>query len=115
MGIVIFIIGLVFGIFAFSQIIYPLFWAWPRAKQLERKGKLIKSIPITTFVIAPIIWGALLTGSILLVNNYFAEYTRLYYIGLGFSLVVVTAQIPKQNPDLEADFKDSWKEYLKEE
>lgn len=115
MWIIIIIIGLVFGLFAFSQIIYPLFSAWPRAKKLERERRLIKPIPITTFIVAPIIWGILLAGSILLVNSYFAEYTRLYYIVLGFILIVVIAQIPKQNRDLEADFEDSWKQYLKGE
>lgn len=114
MFIIITIIGLVFGLFAFSQIIYPLFSALPRAKKLEREGKLIKPIPIATFIIAPIVWGILLIGSIWLVNNYFTEYTKLYYIVLGFILIVVIAQIPKQNRDLEADFKDSWKQYLKE-
>ena len=64
MGIVIFVIGLVFGLFAFSQIIYPLFSAWPRAKKLEREGKLKRSIPISTFLIAPIIWGVLMWASI---------------------------------------------------
>ena len=108
-------IGLLFGLFAFSQIIYPLFSAWPRAKQLEREGKLIRPIPISTFLIAPVVWAALLAGSIWLVNNYFGQYAKLYYIVLGFILVVVIAQIPKQNRDLEADFKDSWKQYLKEQ
>lgn len=115
MWIIITIIGLVFGLFAFSQIIYPLFSALPRAKKLEREGKLIQPIPIATFIIVSIIWGVLLIGSILLVNNYFSEYTIIYYVVLGFILFVVIAQIPKQNRDLEADFKDSWKQYLKEE
>ncbi|MDP3985245.1 MAG: hypothetical protein Q8P82_00635 [bacterium] len=115
MWIIITIIGLVFGLFAFSQIVYPLFSALPRAKKLEREGKLIKPIPIATFIIAPIIWSVLLIGSIWLVDNYFSEYIKLYYIVLGFILFVVIAQIPKQNRDLEADFKDSWKQYLKEE
>jgi len=115
MWIIIVIIGLLFGLFAFSQIIYPLFSAWPRAKQLEREGKLKKSIPIATFIVAPIIWSVLLLGSIWVVNNYFSAYTKLYYIALVFILIVVIAQIPKQNRDLEADFKDSWKQYLKEE
>jgi len=115
MWIIIVIVGLIFGLFAFSQIVYPLVSAWPRAKQLEREGKLKKSIPLTTFIIAPIIWGALLAGSIWLVNSSFAEYSKLYYIVLGFIFIVVIAQIPKQNRDLEADFKDSWKQYLKEE
>jgi O-antigen/teichoic acid export membrane protein len=115
MWIIIVIIGLFFGLFAFSQIIYPLFSAWPRAKKLEREGKLIKSIPIVTFIVSPIIWSILLISSILIVNNYFSDYTKLYYIMLGFILIVVIAQIPKQNRDLDADFKDSWKQYLKEE
>ncbi len=115
MWVIIVIIGLLFGLFAFSQIIYPLFSAWPRAKRLEHEGKLIKPIPITSFVITPVIWGVLLATSIWFVNNYLADYTKLYYIVLGFILVVVIAQIPKQNQDLEADFKDSWREYLKEE
>ena len=115
MFIIIVIIGLMFGLFAFSQIIYPLFSAWPRAIKLERQGKLKKSIPIVSFLVAPIIWAILLMGSIWLVNNFFTGYAKLYYIVLGFILIVVIAQIPKQNRDLEADFKDSWKQYLKEE
>lgn len=115
MGIVIVVVGLILGLFAFSQIIYPLFSAWPRAKRLEREGKLIKQIPIATFIVAPIIWGALLAGSIWLVNNYFSDYRRPYYIALGVILVVVITQIPKQNRDLETDFKDTWKKYLKKQ
>jgi len=114
MKIVIVVLGLIFGLFAFSQIIYPLFSFWPRAKRLEREGMLVQPIPIATFVVAPVVWGALLAGSIWLVNNYFDEHAKLYYIALGVILVVVIAQIPKQNRDLEADFKETWKRYLKE-
>lgn len=113
MGILFIFVGLIFGLFAFSQIIYPLFSAWPRAKQLEREGKLIKSIPVATFIVAPIIWGALVAGTIWFVNIYFDEYAKLYYFALGFILIVVIAQIPKQNRDLEADFMNTWKRYLK--
>jgi uncharacterized membrane protein len=115
MWLIIVIIGLLFGLLAFSQIIYPLFSAWPRARRLEREGKLTKPIPVSSFIIAPIVWAALLIGSVWLVNSEFAEYSTLYYIVLGFILLVVIAQIPMQNRDLEADFKDSWKQYLKEE
>ena len=115
MKIVIVVVGLIFGLFSFSQIIYPLFSFWPRAKRLEREGKLVQPIPIATFIVAPIVWGALLAGSIWLVNNYFDEHANLYYIALGVILVVVIAQIPKQNRDLEVDFKETWKRYLKEQ
>ncbi len=115
MGIIIFIIGLVFGLFAFSQIIYPLFSAWPRAKKLEREGKLKRPIPISTFLIAPIIWGVLMWASVWAVGKFWPENLNTYYISLVIILFVVIIQIPKQNRDLEADFKDSWKQYLKEE
>jgi hypothetical protein len=106
--------GLIFGLFAFSQIVFPLFSAWPRAKQLEREGKLIKPVPIATFIVAPIVWGAILLGTILLVKIYFDEYANFYFVALGFILVVVIAQIPKQKRNPEAGFMKSWQRYLKE-
>ena len=115
MGIVIFIIGLAFGLFAFSQIVYPLFFAWPRARKLEREGKLKRPIPMSTFLIAPIIWGVLMWASVWAVGKFWPENLNTYYISLVIILFVVIIQIPKQNRDLEADFKDSWKKYLKEE
>ena len=115
MGIVIFIIGLVFGLFAFSQIIYPLFSAWPRAKKLERERKLKRPIPISTFLISPLIWGILMLVSVWAVGNFFPDNLSAYYISLVIILFVVIIQIPKQNRDIEADFKNSWKQYLKEE
>lgn len=114
MWIIIVIVGLVFGLFAFSQIVFPLFVAWPRAKKLERENKLKKPIPVYTFLLPVLIWGVLLIGSIILVQNYFAEYLKLYYIVLGFIFVVTVAQIPMKNRDLEADMQDSLKRYLKD-
>jgi len=106
--------GLIFGLVAFSQIIFPLFSAWPRAKQLEREGKLIEPVPIAIFIVSPIIWGALLSGTILLVSIYFDKYAKFYFFALGFILIVVIAQIPKQKQNLEAGFMKTWKRYLKE-
>ena len=114
MWIIVVIVALGFGLFAFSPIIYPLFFALPRARKLERENKLKRSIPIYTFIIPPLIWGTLLVGSILLVKRYFMEYQKLYFICLVFILIVMIAQIPMRNKDLEADFKASYKKYLKE-
>jgi len=113
MWIIIVVGGLIFGLFAFSQIIFPLFVAWPKAKKLQRENKLKRPIPVYTFLLPVIIWSVLLIGSIILVRNYFPEYLKLYYIVLGFILVVTIAQIPMKNPDLEADAQDLFKPYLK--
>ena len=114
MWIIIVVIGLIFGLFAFSQIVFPLFVAWPKAKKLERENKLKKPIPVYTFLLPVLIWSVLLIGSIILVQNYFAEYLKLYYIVLGFIFVATVAQIPMKNRDLEADMQDSFKPYLKD-
>ncbi len=115
MDILIVIIGLFFGANAFSKIIFPLFSDWPLAKRLEREEKLIKPIPIKTFIVAPMIWGVLLAGSIWIVNYYFPESINYYYVVLGCILVGTIASIPKQNRDLEANLKDSWKQYLRKQ
>lgn len=115
MGIVIFIIGLGFGLFGFSQIIYPLFFVLPKIKRLQKENKLKKPIPIYTVLLAPIIWTILIIGSILIVQSYFSNYQGTYLIALGIMLVVVIAQIPKKNKNLEVDFMETWKDYLKED
>ncbi|MBI2852785.1 MAG: hypothetical protein HYX84_06760 [Chloroflexi bacterium] len=115
MGIVIFIGGLLFGLFAFSQIVYPVFSAWPRARKLEREGKLIRPIPISTFLIAPVIWGILVWVSAWAVGKFFPTNLSIYYLSLGIIFLIVLVQIPKQNRDLELDFQDTWKQYLKEQ
>lgn len=114
MWIIIIVAGSIFGLFAFSQIVFPLFVAWPRAKKLERENKLKKPIPVYTFLLPVLVWSVLLIGSIILIRNYFAEYLKLYYIVLGFIFVVTVAQIPMKNRDLEADMQDSFKPYLKD-
>lgn len=115
MSIIIFIIGLGFGLFGFSQLIYPLFFALPKVKKLQREGKLKKPIPLYTILLAPLIWIVLLGGSVLIVQNYFTNYQNTYLIALGIMLVVVIAQIPKKNRDLEVDFAETWKDYIKED
>ena len=105
--------GLPFGFFAFCNIVLPLFFSLPLAKRLEREGKLIRPIPVVTFMIAPVLWGVLLALSVWIVRSFFAESALWYYCILGFTLIVTVAQIPKRNPDLMADFKDTYKQYLK--
>jgi len=113
MVILVFIVGFVFGVFAFSQVVYPLFSAWPRARKLQLEQQLIKPIPVASFIIAPIIWGFLALGSIWVVNALASSHLMAYFLALGISLVMVIAQIPKKNRNLEDDFKTTWRNYLK--
>jgi hypothetical protein len=115
MGIILFIIGLGLGLFGFSQIIYPIFFVLPKITKLRKENKLKKPIPMYTVLLAPIIWTILIIVSILIVQNYFSNYRNTYLIAFGIMLVVVIAQIPKKNKDLEVDFMETWKDYLKED
>lgn len=113
MKIIIPIVGLLIGLFGFSQIIYPLFYSLPKIIKLKKGGKFVKPIPIHMILLAPIIWSLLIAGSILIVMNYFNNYYISYLIALGIMLIVVVIQIPKKNKDLENDFLNTWDNYLK--
>src|SRR2546425_1270604 len=54
------VIGYLVAIFAASNVLLPLFWAWPKARRLSRQGKLVRDIPAARFVSAPLIWTAIL-------------------------------------------------------
>ena len=103
------------GIGFFSYIIYPLFLTWPTAKKLEREGKLIKPIPFLTFVYQPIVFSALLVGSVFFINNFPLIVLVLYLIVIALALTKVIVQFPKNNPNVESDFEDIWSKYLKSE
>jgi uncharacterized membrane protein len=115
MWVIVLIVGFLLGIFGFSNIIYPLLVAWPKAKKLEKEGKLIKPIPRSSFVIAPIIWFILISVSVWVIERFFSKYMILYVIVLAIGLIIVVVQIPRKNKNIEADFAETWKHYLKKE
>lgn len=114
MWIIIVVVGLIFGLFAFSQIVYPLVVSWPRAKKLKKENRLKRAVPVLHFIVPPFVWVALLLGSVVFVQKYLIDYLKLYYLVLGFIFVIVVIQIPLKNRDLEADMQDSFKPYLKD-
>ncbi len=112
MAVILLITGTLIGIFGFSQIVYPPVWALPYSRRLLRQGQLRKPIPPYHFFAAPAVWFLLLLASVWLVHSY-TNATNAYLIGLGISLVIIVVQIPRKNPDLVADFEETWKGYLK--
>ena len=112
MAVILLVTGVLIGIFGFSQIVFPPFSALPYSRKLLREGGLTKPIPIYHFFAGPAIWSLLLLASVWLVHFY-TNVTNAYLIGLGISLVIIVVQIPRKNPDLVADFKETWKGYLK--
>jgi hypothetical protein len=111
MWIIIVIVGFMFGAFAFSNIIGPLFFAWPRLKKAKKTGKLAKSYSMFTLVSAPIFWSALVVGSCWIVGNFMNEYLNLYLIVLGLDLLIMFFVLLKKDQDWESDFKSSYGKY----
>ena len=113
--VVAFVIGYGFGLFAFSNIVLSLFWSLPESRRLRREGKLTKPIPVTRFLIAPLVWSPLVVGSLLLVNIMFSAASLGYVAGLMASLGQTVRLVFSPNADMEADFADTFRAYLRNE
>jgi hypothetical protein len=113
-GIITLFFSLFIGLFGFSQIIYPLFQAWPKARYLQKQG-IMEKIPISHFIIPPIIWSTLTIISIWIVDKYFSENIILYLFVLGVMFILVLVQIFRKNPNLDKDFYGSYGKYIKAE
>lgn len=107
-------IALFYGIMALSQMLLPLFYSWPRAIRLERNGIVVRRIPRTAFIVAPIVWGAITYGIYWLVNNYWPDYTLNYFLGLGiaFFKIILHASTPAGKKDMAEDFNSSWADHM---
>jgi hypothetical protein len=107
------VLGYTVGIFAASNIVLPLLWSWPKAQRLNREGRLVRPIPAGIFFVAPMVWGALVLGSMVLVSAVFPSawigYASALAIGFGQSIRLVWSP----NDDMEADFAATFGSYLK--
>jgi len=115
MWIIVIIGTFILGVFAFPQIIYPPFVAWPKSKRLLKENKLKSSIPISKFFLPPLVWSAILVSLTIFVREYLEKYFKLYCIVLIFTLIIVLAQVPMKSEKIEADLNDFFKPYLKDE
>jgi hypothetical protein len=109
------VVGLMVGIFSFPNIILPVLWSWPKARQLERDGKLTKPIPAGLLLLAPVAWAALLAGSFVVVMAAAPSLLSGYVTGLsvGFLKTLWALVSPSDRPQIEAAFADQWREHLR--
>lgn len=105
MSIILFFVGLFFGLFAWAQIIYPIFLALPWLIRMKRKGR-IKQIPLSKVIFPPVIW-IVLSG---IIAAFISSSLPASYMGflLGFwaSFVLILTQI--RNPDNKKDFESTY-------
>ena len=106
------VIGYAFGLFAFSNIVLPLLWAWPKARRLDRERRLTRPIPGALFLVAPLVWSLLVLGSLLLLSSILPAAVGGYVMGLVVSFGQIARLVFSPNADMEADFADSFRAYL---
>jgi hypothetical protein len=112
MGIVLLIVGYAAGLFAASNVLLPLFWAWPKARKLERDGQLFRPIPAARFVAPAAIWSLGVAVTVLLVDG-FGGSASSYLIGVFVGTIQTGKLLLDPNQDMEADFKSAYESYLK--
>src|SRR5437870_13313325 len=109
------VVGYFVAVFAASNILLPLFWAWPNARRLSRDGKLIRDIPAARFLAAPLIWTAIvavLAGIALWLSSGLGSG---FVVGFVAGALQVGGLVSKPNEHMEQDFADTYGEYLKED
>ncbi|OFV90266.1 MAG: hypothetical protein A3H95_03040 [Acidobacteria bacterium RIFCSPLOWO2_02_FULL_64_15] len=77
------VIGYLVAVTAASNILLPLFWAWPKARRLSQEGKLVREIPAARFLTAPVIW----TGLLVLLTGIAFSLSKAGQLGTGAPMV----------------------------
>lgn len=111
--VVVFVVGAVFGLIVFMQIVYPLFSLVPKVRRLLREEEREKSILLSLLFFSPVVWTMVLLFSILLVVRYFPAYWKPYMLGLGTVLVFVFFFVQRRNEEVEDEMITKVKDRMK--
>lgn len=115
MFIVSLIVGYIVGTLAFPNIVLPLLWSWPKARRLDREGKLTKPIPRVTLLLAPVVWFVLVGLSCVAVTTIAPSLLWGYVAGATLSLVQTLCGLlsGRERAAMESAFQRQWRDYLK--
>ena len=111
-GIVV-LVGAVFGLIVFMQIVYPLFSLVPKVRRILREEEREKSVLISLLFFAPVVWTTVLLFSILLVVRYFPAYWKPYLLGLGLVFIFVLFFLYKRDEEVEDEMITKVKDRMK--
>lgn len=107
------IISMIISIFLLSNILLSIFYTIPRISKEKRKNNLVKKIPISKIVWAPLILLLILCSGVYLIYEYLPNYFTEVLIGLGLGVLMHVTRIGKKNTDMDEDFRRYFKDYLK--
>ncbi len=111
--IAVYVVGVVFGLVVFMQIVYPLFSLVPKVKRMLRDEKREQSILLSLLFFTPVVWSMVLLFSILLVLRYLPAYGKAYLGGLGTILVFVLFFVSRRSEEPEDEMITRVKDRMK--
>jgi hypothetical protein len=112
-GIIVFLVGAVFGLIVFMQIVYPLFSLVPKVRKILREEEREKSVLLSLLFFSPVVWTTVLLFSILLVVRYFPQYWKPYMLGLALVFVFVLFFLYKRDEQVEDEMITKVKDRMK--
>lgn len=113
MGIVIGFITWIFGLFAASQILYPIFTVLPRLSKLKKAGKLEEDYQLSRVFITPLLWLAISAGAYFAVRAFSPDSVGAFLGAYALAAGIIIIQIPMRNPDIFSDFLGSYGRHIK--
>jgi hypothetical protein len=111
--VIVFLVGAIFGLVIFMQIVYPLFSLVPKVRKILREEEREKSILLSLLFFTPVVWTTVLLFSILLVVRYFPAYWKPYMLGLGTVLIFVFFFVERRNEEVEDEMITKVKDRMK--
>ena len=111
--VIVFLVGAMFGLVIFMQIVYPLFSLVPKVRRILREEEREKSILLSLLFFTPVVWTTVLLFSILLVFRYFPSYWKPYLLGLGTVLIFVFFFVERRNEEVEDEMITKVKDRMK--
>jgi hypothetical protein len=112
-GVIVFLVGAVFGLIVFMQIVYPLFSLVPKVRKILREEEREKSVLLSLLFFSPVVWTTVLLFSILLVVRYFPQYWKPYLLGLVMVFVFVLFFLYRRDEQVEDEMITKVKDRMK--
>lgn len=93
MEIILFIIGLLLGLWGFSVLILPIAYGLPRAIFWTSRG-LLKKQSILSYLITPIIWTVVFIGLFIALNKFAPNLSNHLSKSSGFRYGIIIGVVP---------------------
>lgn len=97
------------GLFAFSNILYPFIFTMPKIRRLKRQKRLLKPIPVTSYLAPPFYWSILVAFIAQYLFNNPTDDIIFYALGTAVGIIQVIVQYPQKKREMELDFRQVWK------